>query len=504
MTVVQAGSINTAALVVPDLVVQVIPPSVQLINGAPTNAIGVVGIAAWGPVGVVVPLSDYQGYVRAFGQLQARSYDMGTQVAAAILQGANQFRCVRATDGTDAAASASVQTNCLTLTAAYTGSLGNSISVAIAPGTAASSYKATVTLPNVGTVPEVFDNITGTGNALWVAIASAINNGLSSLRGPSQLVTATAGAGTTTPTTTTYALSGGTDGASTISASTIVGSDSTPRKGMYALRGTGAQILLLADMTDSTQWSTISSFALFEGMYAVLAGAAGQTISAAVSAKTTAGLDSYAVKVLLGDYVLWVDNVTGQQRYVSPAPFIAGRLGNLAPNQSSLNKPLYGVAGTQRTATGAPYSSAELTTLAQAGIDVIALPSVGGAYYSARIGRNSSSNAVIRGDNYTRMTNFLATTINQGMGYAIGRPNTADTRRGVKVTLDSFFASLRQQGLIDGWQILCDDSNNLPARVALGYMQADCRVAYQSITDYLLANLEGGQSVQITRQPLAG
>ena len=48
--VVQIGQINTAALSVADVYLQIVPPQL-LINGIPTNVVGVVGTAAWGPVG---------------------------------------------------------------------------------------------------------------------------------------------------------------------------------------------------------------------------------------------------------------------------------------------------------------------------------------------------------------------------------------------------------------------------------------------------------------------
>jgi hypothetical protein len=46
--------------------------------------------------------------------MQNRKYDLLTQVALAVLQGANAFVGVRVTDGTDVAASAAIQTNCIT------------------------------------------------------------------------------------------------------------------------------------------------------------------------------------------------------------------------------------------------------------------------------------------------------------------------------------------------------------------------------------------------------
>lgn len=506
--IVQAGSINTAALVVPDLYVQLLPPAVQLLNGVPTNVVGLVGTANWGPVGVPVIVGSYADYVRAFGNLNARKYDMGTVLATAVLQGASNFRCVRVTDGTDVAASAVVQTNCITLTSKYTGTLGNSIVVSIGPGSAASSYKATVTLPGIGMAPEIFDNITGSANALWVAIAAAINNGQSGLRGPSQIITAAAGAGTTAPTTTTYTLASGTDGTATITALVLVGVDTVPRKGMYALRNSGASIGVLCDADDSTQWTTQVSFGLAEGIYFMLVTPAGDTVAAAATAKATAGIDTTTAKHCLGDWIYWSDPVNGTVRLVSPQGFFAGRLGNLSPHLSSLNQPVYGVVATQRSMSGAPYSNAELQAMAQAGMDVITNPIPGGSVFGVRMGRNSSSNPVTRGDNHTRMTNFIAATVNQGMGQWVGKLNSPDTRRGVKVTLDAFFGGLKQQGMIDDWQVRCDEptaqgTNNPQNRIALGYLQADSKVRYLSVVDYLIANIEGGQSVQISRQPIA-
>ncbi len=94
----------------------------------------------------------------------------------------------------------------------YTGTLGNSLQVTLAAGSAANSWKVVVALP--GLVPEVYDNIGAglSGNALWMAIANAINTGVSGLRGKSALVVATAGTGATAPIVATYTLAGGTDG----------------------------------------------------------------------------------------------------------------------------------------------------------------------------------------------------------------------------------------------------------------------------------------------------
>jgi hypothetical protein len=506
MPVVQQGSINTTALIVPDLYVQIVPPSVSLLNGLPTNVLGIVGTAQWGPVNAAAIVGDMAGYARLFGAIQARKYDMGTIVATAVQQGANNFRCVRVTDGTDVAASVVVLTNCITFTSKYTGSLANADSVTIANGSKASTFKVTVS--RAGLVPEVFDNIAGTGNALWVNIAAAINNGQSGVRGPSELIIATAGAGTTTPTLQAYNLSGGTDGAN-VAPTDLVGLDTSPRKGMYALRGTIASIAVLADCDTSTTWATQIAFGLAEGVYMILVGPSSDTITNAASVKATAGIDSYTFKLLHGDWVYWLDTVNGSTRLVSPQGFCAGLLANLSPQHSSLNKKLYGIVGTQQSAKGLTYSQAELQALGQAGIDVIANPAPGGNYFAMRFGHNGSSNAVTNGDNYTRMTNYIAYTINAGMGLFVGKLQSPQVRLEAAGTLSAFFDGLWQQGMIgsaDGsvpYSVQIDNANNPQNRVALGYMQADVKVRYLSVIEKFLVNVEGGQSVQIDRQAVA-
>src|SRR3954447_8495821 len=104
MPIVQQGNLNTTALVVPDLYVQIVPPQNLVLNGVPTNVVGVVGTASWGAVGQPVVVATMADCAQTFGPIVARRHDMGTQVATAVQQGAADFRCVRVTDGTDTAA----------------------------------------------------------------------------------------------------------------------------------------------------------------------------------------------------------------------------------------------------------------------------------------------------------------------------------------------------------------------------------------------------------------
>src|SRR5260363_441601 len=104
MPISQQGAINKTAQIVPDVYVQIAAPRALLLNGVPTNMLGMVRTAQWGPVKAPVTIGSMADYARRFGSILPRLQDLGTAVAAATLQGANSFRCVRVTDGTDTAA----------------------------------------------------------------------------------------------------------------------------------------------------------------------------------------------------------------------------------------------------------------------------------------------------------------------------------------------------------------------------------------------------------------
>lgn len=507
--IVQKGSINTTALLVPGLYVQIVPPRVSLLNGVPTNILGHVGSASWGPVNSPTPFSNMADYADIFGPIVARKYDMGTAVAAAVLQGANNHIGVRVTDGTDTKAQVTIDGEDdaigVTFKAKYTGTVGNLLAVSLSAGSKKDTTKLTVTMP--GRVPEVFDNIAGADAALWANIVDAVTLGQNGLRGPSLLITAEAGVSVQSPTLpVSSTLVGGTDGAG-VDATDLIGTDVAPRSGMYALRNTKCSIAELVDMDDSTHYTDQVSFGLAEGIYMVATGPVSQyaNIPNAVTAKNTAGIDSYAMKLLLGDWVYFNDTVNGVTRLISPQGFVAGRLANLSPEQSSLNKQIYGIVATESSKAGKIYSDAELGQLAAAGIDVVTNPCPGGNYFGCRIGHNTSSDPTINGDNYTRMTNYIAATLDAGMGKFIGRLQTKSERLEAKAAIENYLANMEQQEMIGdvnggpGFQVVLDASNNPASRVALGYQQCDVQVKYLSIVEKFIINVEGGTSVQITK-----
>jgi hypothetical protein len=507
MTIVQSSNFNGAAQTVPGNYIVLQPPQNLALNGVPTNVLGIVGTASYGPVNKPTALSTMQDYQANFGSVIARSYDMGTHMAVATQQGANVVYAVRVTDGTDTAASVVVQTNCLTLTALYTGTYGANIVAQIAQGTKTGTWKVVIGIPGVKS--EVFDNIGFglTAAALWAAFAAAINNGTSPTRPASGYVVATAGVGTTAPAAASYQLTGGNDGVASVTSATLIGQNVLPLKGMYALSTVTINVLNLVDATDPTTWPSIVEYAIGTattsgaGCYVYLAGASGEAISTGATNLVTAGVDCDYVEVLHGNWKQWQDPYNGYLRLVSPVAYASGLRAVLPPNRSTLNQPLYGISGDQTQG----YSTAQLQQLVAARINTIGSPSPGGNYYSTLLGINSSSNAATNIDTYAMMTTFIANTLNAGMGLYVGQNINSSIFPRCKATIQSFLLNLVQQGLLastDGslpFSVTCDLSNNPFSRTSLGYLQCDVVVQFQSTVKYMIVNLQGGQTSVIVQ-----
>ncbi|NHN88863.1 phage tail protein [Acetobacter conturbans] len=516
-SITQYGTLNTSSLTVPDLYIQIVTSGATSLSGAQTDIIGVVGTGSWGPINTPVVFGTSVERIAAFGPMQQSSYDLATTVSTAILQGASDFVGVRVTDGTDSPASVSVvaekdsTTTQIILNSKYTGSYGNNITFQILSGSAPNTWKIIVAIPTQ--IPEVFDNISANGGnpAFWSTLVSAINSGQSSVRGPSQIVVASLGTDTTVAPAAiaTTPLTGGTDGNTNVVSQTLVGNDGTTRTGMYSLRGQQCSIGILSGVTDDTTWTTQAAFGLDEGIYMLTSGPAGESVDTAITKRSSVGVDSYALKALLGDWIYWYDSENALTRLVSPSGFAAGKLAALSPQLPSLNKELYGIIGSQKSGLVSSgqtltYSSAELEALFSNGIDVICNPAPGGSYWAVRAGINISSNSEINGDEYTRVTNFISETIAGGMGIYIGQPISPTLFSDVEATLTGFLSDLESQGVIGTtsgtvpYSVICSTQNNPQSRTSLGFLQADISVTYFGINKKFIVNITGGADVTVS------
>ena len=502
----QAGSVNTNALTVPDVDIIEITPQL-LVTGAPSDIMGIVGVGSWGLVDQAMTAGTLADSVGLVGPVTNRSNDLSTAVAISVLQDVSDMRLVRVTDGTDTAASFQILSADLTasatfwsafaaavntgagvlrgasqaasidgvhgvLTALYTGILGNTITVSVGQGAKTGTYRGVVSLS--GAQPEVYDNLSAA----------------------------------TAPIFKSYALAGGTDGASGVTSAELVGQDLSPGTGAYALRGQGCATLVVADLSDATQWTTLDALALSESSYVVHQVPFGTSIAAAITLKQSEGLDSRYSKVMHGDGLFWNDTTNGIVRLTSPSTFAAAKIASLSPEQSPLNKPLSGLVGSQKsglasTAAAARYSTADLSQLFQGGIDVVCNPAPGGAYWACRSGRNSSSNAAIRQDASTTMNNTIATSLAAVMGFYVGIPIDAQLLQEASAALNSLLGNMLNQGLLGTvsgivpYKVVCDQSNNPLGETSLGYLVASVRVQTKAINENFLVDLEDGPSVVI-------
>ena len=173
-----------------------------------------------------------------------------------------------------------------------------------------------------------------------------------------------------------------------------------------------------------------------------------------------------------------------------PQGFVAGRLSNLSPEQSSLNKQLYGVIGSAEV-RARPVSGQSTHVFRGRTCGAVrrgdrrdANPQPAGAFWGVRGGHNCSSNPAINGDNYTRMTNYIAATLAAGMGIYVGEVINADLFRrdqGDAAYLPAATCSARAccGSPPDGslpFSVICDSTNNPESRTALGYVQSDAQV----------------------------
>jgi hypothetical protein len=127
---------------------------------------GLVGVGSWGQPNTLIPGAEPYDVSLSIGPPVIRPYDIASFVAASKQIGnAVGYMMVRVTDGTDTAATGTM--GGVTLTAKYTGIMGNGIDASIQNGSAANSYMGVIAFP--GLSPEQFNNVAGPVPASFTA-----------------------------------------------------------------------------------------------------------------------------------------------------------------------------------------------------------------------------------------------------------------------------------------------------------------------------------------------
>lgn len=510
----------------PGAYIQVIAPPLS-ITGVATDVIGVTGTASWGPLNSPVLMGDPTQIITNFGGITAAaltdSHDLCTDLTIAFSQAqANTLQAygVRVSDATDVKATFVLKdtggtVTGITLTALYSGTLGNAISLIIATGAKPNTFDVTIT-PFAGGLTEFFPALPSAA-PFWAALVSALNNGLNGVRGPSLLIRGTIGTSVLGPAVATTTLASGTDGRTSLTSAQLIGSSaSNPVTGLYTLASAQPQtgIVWASGLVDTSVATTFASLVQALPAWGLFSAPSGgmSNVATVISTLQATAIASPNIS-FCANWVYWYDPVNALLRLVAPYAFIGGATAALPPEQSPLNQPNNNVVGTERNnpyGTPQPFSAAELGALDQAGVIIINSPSPGGNYFGMQSGRNTAANVIQQPVEYTRMTNFIALSFAAVIGQFVGQnqsTNPSDPlRNSVQHVMDNFTSGLSEAGRIDSALNTCtfaqtgnpNNGVNTPNTIALHYLYARSDIKFLSSVWYFILSQQGGTTVVTT------
>lgn len=435
-------------------------PSVSL------SRIGIVGTFSRGLVNEPVLVGSLDQLVSNFGEYKSGLTGYLSALGA-MAQGANDFYIVRVGGASIDSASLTLQdstpANSVTITANTPGSWGNDITVAVASGTTAGTFKLVITY---GTQQETFDNLTldnVAGQVVSQFVIAAKVEGAASI--PANIAA--------TP------LAGGDDGAATVDADYVGTIDANGnRSGLKVMETVRCAIVICAQQYSTTIRNALLTHCAnmdieFGLRMAVLNTNKGLTPTQAVA--ETAAMDN-----MRGILVYpWVELTDQTGEMVAPDGVYAGRLSVLVDSQSPSNKEITGINQTERFLAGS-----ELKALTQARISLISL--IEGRGFRIRNGVTLSSDPAWSQTNIRRQFDKLEMEIFTATQWAISETNSAKLRQAVADQIDNYLTLKKMQGEIDDFKpTICDDSNNTPETIQARILNTTIRVRPLYAADYI-------------------
>ncbi|MCG8400731.1 MAG: phage tail sheath protein [Firmicutes bacterium] len=434
-------------------------PSVSLAR------IGLVGTFSKGPLNEPVLIGSLDQAVSIFG-----GYKDGLtgylSLLAAFAQGANDFYVIRVGSSSIASATLtlvdSVGADAVAITANTPGAWGNDITVAVATGTTAGTFKLIITR---GNQQETFDNLTldnvGAIASQWIKA----EKGAGAAQIPANIAS--------TP------LTGGDDGAVTVDddyVGTIDGAGH--RTGLKALETVRCAIAICAQQYSVTIRNALlthcANMTVGDGLrMAVLNTNRGLSPTQAVD--ETLSMDS--MRGILAYPWLEISEMSGD--LAAPDGVYAGRLSVLAAGQSPSNKLINGVNKTERL-----LADAEIKALTQARISPISL--VEGRGFRIRNGLTLASDPAWSQINIRRQFDKLEMDIYDATQWVISENNTPKLRAQVADQIDNLLALRKMEGQIyDFKPTICDDTNNTPQSIQARILNTNIRVRPLYAADYI-------------------
>lgn len=400
-----------------------------------------------------------------------------------------------------------------TLTALYTGVLGNAIRMSILPGTSSTLVNVLLTAW-AGKSQEFYQALPNT-SAFWAALTSVLSGGAGPTRPASQLARFVAASSTHAPQLQVATpLTGGLDGRSGVTSAMLVGSPtggaSAQGSGLYALLKCipSVQQAWCVGLADMTVAPTIQAIGSQNGILMAICEPIDTTVSAAVADLNSYGIDNYQVMCFI-DWPQMFDPVNGLLRYVPPTGPLGGLIAALSPEQSPLNKSLQAVVTTSRLANIGPYDDADIGLANTNGIALVSNPIPAGPQFGFVTAVNTSLNNIGTAPiEYSRMTNFLIQSVGANLGQFIGKLQSQQVvdpvRSAIKSNLNSFLAQLVSNTQLDAYVTLCEFSQtnnspgyNTPTTIAKHICSVFVAATYLSSIWYLIFTLQGGTTVSV-------
>lgn len=525
MDIITTSNFNASSVRAPGVYI-VEKPDAGFRANSPTDIIGYVGTADWGPMNVPTKVYSPESRAAIFGAFNAKAetdkYDLANAMDIGFTQtaegGAIEQFAVRIGDGTEAKGQITlVDTTAVTpLEVADVVALFNgdaSVKVTLATGTVTNTVTATITGP-AGTAVEVYPNLPSVGAGVFSGnFASAINNG-TALRPPSSLVRVVdANILAIAPALGTFTLTGGNSGRTGVDYADLLGTDGTPKTGAYALRSLDPKInfLVLAGMDVSTSYSSLKTLAESEGFIVFFDFPRGTSSATAMTNKKGYGVDSPHVVFCLYHVQIY-DSVNKKTRFVPPSYVIAARIASLQINESPGNKQIFNILGTERddlTAQNVPWSTGEIGDLTEAGIMFVKKGIPRNAnMFGIRHGHHSLANTELTNVAHTRIKVWLENLIDSVFGQFVDEIQTlADddpTRAAIEATGVRELQQAKTDRIIDTYEFICDSTNNKPPTIRRGFTFFDAVVEPIGHSEKVIARLAYQRNAAVGQNALNG
>lgn len=400
-----------------------------------------------------------------------------------------------------------------TLTALYSGVLGNAIRLSILPGTNSALVNVLLTAW-AGKEQEYYTALPNT-SAFWAALSAVLSGGAGPTVASSQLARFVVASSTHGPQLQVATpLTGGTDGRSAITSAQLVGSPTGGAGG----QGSGLYALLKCIPTVQQAWCVglddmtvaplIQQIGAQSGILMAIIQPIDTDVTTAVANLNTYGIDNYQVMCFI-DWPQMFDPINNVARYVPPTGPLGGLCASLSPEQSPLNKQLQGVITTSRLANIGPYDDSDVGLANTNGIALVSNPIGAGPQFGFVTAVNTSLNNIGTAPiEYSRMTNFLIQSVGANLGQFLGALQSQQVvdpvRSAIKSNLNSFMAQLVGNSQLDAYLNLCEFSltnnspgYNTPTTIGKHICSVFTAATYKASIWYLLFTLQGGTTVSV-------